>query len=132
MINWFSDLHSKLTISHIHHIEYITHVYDFIESSYNGSSKSRRLSIRNNEAKTRAAKPTAAMTIYASDPPNRLYCTDAATREVVAAGPMLPMSEKVVWAAACVRPRADGEGEAFVMNIYMQPDLVSRDIDSKR
>jgi len=89
--------------------------YDFIESSYNGSSKSRRLSIRNNEAKNKGAKPTAAMTIYASDPPNSCTALMQQRGKLWRQGPMLPMSEKVVWAAACVRPRADGEGEAFVM-----------------
>jgi len=72
-----------------------------------------------------ATKPIAAMTIYASEPPKRLYCTDAATSDVMHAGPTAPDNENTVCAAACVRPNAFEDGDASVIKMYMQPTIVS-------
>jgi hypothetical protein len=91
----------------------------------------RRSSIGNKDVIPTATNPNAAMKTYASDPPKRLYCTDAATSEVTHAGPIAPDNENIVCAAACVRPSVFEDGDASVMKMYMQPNIVSRCISNR-
>jgi len=91
----------------------------------------RRSSIGNKDVIPTATNPNAAMKIYASDPPTRLYCTDAATNEVTHAGPIAPDNENTVCAAACVRPSVFEDGDASVIKMYMQPNIVSCGISNR-